>query len=146
MNCSHCCYQSAPGRCHRNLLASNGADWLPLCPTHLHLLYQDAVEEFVHKESQDARQDVANMVKKFHIHDHGLVASDEGPTIAHKAHHEHNLVGQLGNNQKREGVGSAAPYEGRTASCAMGCYAIFPAHGELTLRAPSMFRVSPIPK
>lgn len=100
----------------------------------------------MHKESQDARQDVANMVKKFHIHDHGLVASDKGPTIAHEAHHKHNLVGQLGNNQKWQGVGFAALYECRTASRVMGCYTIFPAYGELTLRAPSMFRVSPIPK
>lgn len=131
----------SPWKCHRNLPASNGADGLPPCPKHLRSLYQDAVEEFVYKESQDARHDVADMVKKLHIHDHGLVASDEGSTVADEAHHKHNLVGQLGDNQTQEGVGFAALREGRTAS-----YAVFPAPGELTLRAPRMFRVSPIPK
>lgn len=125
MHCSHCRYRSAPGRCHRKLLASNRAFWLCLSPKNLHLLYQDAVEELVHKESQDTRQDVANMVEKLHIHDHGLVASDEGATIAHKAHYEHNLVGQLENNQKWEGVRFAALQECRTVSCAMRCCAPF---------------------
>lgn len=122
-HCSHCCYRSMPGRCRRKLLAPNNAAWLCLCPKHL--LYQDAVEEFMHKEPQDARQDVANVVKKLHVHDHGLVASDEGPTVTHKAHHKHNLVGQLESKQKWEGVRFAELCECRTASCGMGCYAIF---------------------
>lgn len=57
--------------------------------------HQDAVEELVGKETQDAGQDVAYVVQELHVHDHGLVATDEGATVAHEAHHKHNLVGQL---------------------------------------------------
>lgn len=63
---------------------------------HLNFSYQDAVEELVHKEPQDTGHDVADVVQEFHIHDHGLVATDEGASVAHEAHHEHDLVGQLG--------------------------------------------------
>lgn len=54
------------------------------------------------KEPQDAGQDVANVVEELHVHDHGLVSPDEGPTVAHEAHHKHNLVCQLGNNHKKQ--------------------------------------------
>lgn len=47
------------------------------------------------EEAQDTRQDVAHVVQELHVHDHGLIAPDEGATVAHKAHHEHDLVGQL---------------------------------------------------
>lgn len=57
--------------------------------------HQDAVEELMSKEAQDAGQDVAHMVEELHVHDHGLIAPDEGATVAHEAHHKHDLVGQL---------------------------------------------------
>lgn len=57
--------------------------------------HQDAVEELMGKEAQDAGQDVAYVVQELHIHDHGLVATDEGATVAHEAHYKHDLVGQL---------------------------------------------------
>lgn len=66
-----------------------------LVPVQLRLLYQDAVEEFMYEEPQDAGQNVGHMIEEFHIHNHGLIASDECSTVAHEAHHEHNLVGQL---------------------------------------------------
>lgn len=59
------------------------------------LLYQDAVEKFMDKESQDAGYDVGDMIKKFHIQDHGFISSNECPTVAHEAYHKHNLVCQL---------------------------------------------------
>lgn len=70
----------------------------------MRLLYQDAIEQFVHKEPQDAGQNIGDVIKKFHIHYHSLIASDERPTVAHKAHHKHNLISQLWNKHKqREG-------------------------------------------
>lgn len=48
------------------------------------------------KEAQDTSQDVAHMVEELHVHDHGLIAPDEGTAVAHEAHHKDNLVGQLG--------------------------------------------------
>lgn len=62
----------------------------------------------MYKEPQDAGHNVGHMVEKLHVHDHGLVAPDKCPTVAHEAHHEHNLVGQLGNNHKEGGWVSAA--------------------------------------
>lgn len=65
-----------------------------LAPAHLQA-HQDAIEELMCKEPQDARQDVAHVVQELHVHDHGLIATDEGTTVAHEAHHKHDLVGQL---------------------------------------------------
>lgn len=72
-----------------------------MLPRLLNLSYQDAVEELVHEEPQDTGHDVAHVVEELHIHDHGLVATDEGASVAHEAHHEHDLVGQLGTARNR---------------------------------------------
>lgn len=48
------------------------------------------------KEAQDTRQDVAHVIQELHVHDHCFIATDEGAAVAHEAHHEHDLVGQLG--------------------------------------------------
>lgn len=61
----------------------------------IRLLYQDAVEKFMYKKSQDAGQDIGNVIKKFHVHDHGFISSDECPTIANKAYYKYNLICQL---------------------------------------------------
>lgn len=62
------------------------------------------------KEAQDAGQDVAYVVQELHVHDHGLVATDEGATIAHEAHHKHDLVGQLdGKDRMRQSAPHPQP-------------------------------------
>lgn len=56
------------------------------------------------KDSQDTSQDVANMVKKFHIHHHSLVASNESATIAHKANYKNDFIRQLQRMKKEKDV------------------------------------------
>lgn len=48
--------------------------------------YQEAVEELVHKEAQDADDGIAQMVDEEHVHNHCFVASSERPLVAHKTY------------------------------------------------------------
>lgn len=58
-------------------------------------VYQDAVEELVHKQSECGSKDVGQVVQELHIHHHGFVSHNEGPIVPHKAHHKHHLIDQL---------------------------------------------------
>lgn len=75
----------------------------PSSPSPPRRPHQDAVEQLMSKEAQDTGQDVAHVVEEFHVHDHGLIAPDEGATVAHEAHHKHDLIGQLGASARHEG-------------------------------------------
>lgn len=64
--------------------------------------YQEAVEELMHKEAQDADDGVAQMVDKEHVHNDSFVASGERPLVAHKTDEKDYLVEQL--KEKKTGT------------------------------------------
>lgn len=57
--------------------------------------YQQAVKEFMYKKPQSTNQEVQQMIKKLYIHDHCLVSSSEGSTVAHKTHQENDFITNL---------------------------------------------------
>ena len=50
--------------------------------------YQEAVEELVHKQAEDADDGVAQVVNKEHVHYDRFVASSKRPLVAHETHEE----------------------------------------------------------
>lgn len=57
--------------------------------------YQEAVEELMHKEAQDADNSIAQMVYKEHVHNNCFVASSERSLVSHKTHEKDYFVEQL---------------------------------------------------
>lgn len=74
--------------------------------------YQKAVEELVHKETQDADDGVAQMVDEEHVHNNCFVALGECPLVPHKTYKKDQLVEQL--KGKKRGMKTLALMCGKT--------------------------------
>lgn len=58
-------------------------------------LYQQAVEEDMYEDTQDADDEVEEVVQELHIHDHSLIAPRERPPVSHKTHQEDHFIAHL---------------------------------------------------
>lgn len=57
--------------------------------------YQEAVEELVHEQAQNADDSVAQMVDEEHVHHYCFVAAGERSLVPYKTHQKDYLVEQL---------------------------------------------------
>lgn len=62
--------------------------------------HQQTVEEYMHKHSQAADDQVQQVVEELHVKDHGLVTPGEGTSVSHKAHQEDYFIANLHGEHK----------------------------------------------
>lgn len=66
--------------------------------------HQEAIEEFMDKETQHANQDICHMVEKGHVQDDCPVPSGERATVSNKTHQKYYFITKLksgGEKKKR---------------------------------------------